>query len=91
VISLTPLLSQVFFLVMKQKLLETLSWKGAGGERLLFPPWRPHKQIAEERENIDLNDILLQVNELKEYCNAQVSCLLLSRANACLYSYSAAI
>jgi hypothetical protein len=60
---------------MKQKLLETLSWKGAGGDRLNFQPWKPQKLMDDDRENIDLNDILLQVNELKDYCNAQVKFL----------------
>jgi hypothetical protein len=62
---------------MKQKLLETLSWNGAGGDRLNFQPWKPQKLMDDDRENIDLNDILLQVNELKDYCNAQVRFLMI--------------
>lgn len=59
-------------MIMKQKLLETLCWKGSNLQRWILPPWRPRQEDSDDTY-IDLNDILVQVNDLKEYCTPQVS------------------
>jgi hypothetical protein len=68
---------------MKQKFFEMMSWKGSGGDRWIYPPYKPSASSGASssssvddpyaNEGIELNDILLQVNELKPYCSQQVS------------------
>jgi hypothetical protein len=60
------------FLIMKQRFLETLSWKGSGGEKWVFPPWKPMISSFADQDTTDLQDILQQVNNMREYCNTQV-------------------
>lgn len=62
--------NQVCFIVLKQKLLETLSWQGGGGERWVFPAWRP--STPQYDDHIELEDIMDQINTLKPYCTVQV-------------------
>lgn len=74
ILELYPTISkQLLFLIYKQRFLETMSWKGSNQERWIFPPWKPSSSHSEEGKDtyVDLNDILLQLNELKPFCTTQ--------------------
>ncbi len=64
--------SQVHYLIMKQRLLETLSYQGGGGERWIFPPWKPSYSHGVDLDRVELEDIMEQINALKPYCTVQV-------------------
>lgn len=63
---------QIHFVLKKQKLLETLSWQGGGGERWAFPPWKPSSAQGYD-DRVELEDIMEQINAIKPYCTVQVS------------------
>eukprot|EP01038_Epipyxis_sp_PR26KG_P006228 gene6228-8583_t len=75
----------ISFIVSKQKYLETLSWQGGGGSRFAYPAYKPLSQtIIEDDKANDLENILLQLNALKELCSSQefnslCTCLTLDR------------
>ena len=62
---------QIHFVLKKQKLLETLSWQGGGGERWAFPPWKPSSTQGYD-DRVELEDIMEQINAIKPYCTVQV-------------------